>query len=199
MGNNLININQSYITNEKEYSDMLYGEISLDNKKSVSDTRIKMLNNLNIDIEKKIDDKKRFRSKDIGFNSPSSESYFKISEDGEIDIYANGDCRVGFRPSLNTINLFAQNFNVDVKNININCDRMGLNINGFVLNPFIYEACATGYDKNSYRDLIFTGTARTWNDGLLNPDWTRTDVGFKPFFPMIQDKIEAEIDQKNGW
>ena len=198
MNNNLINVNKNYITDENEYSDLIYGDISLDNLTSLSDTRINTLNNKKIDLEKSIKTKNKFNEKDIGLNSPTSEAYFMIREEGDIDVYSSNNCRISLRGN-NTINLFTHNFNIQSKKINIKCDPMGIKINGYVLNPIIFTACDTGLDKNSWRDLTLSASARTWNDGLLNPGYCRMDMNFKPFFPTKEDETEKMLDIENGW
>lgn len=198
MNNNLINVNKNYITNENEYSDLIYGKVSLDNLTSLSDTRINTLNNKKIDIEQNLKVKNRFNSKDIGFNSPSSDAYFMIHENGDIDIYSSNNSRVSFING-DTINLFTHNFNIQSKKIDVKCDPMGIKINGYVLNPIIFTACDTGLDKTSWRDLTLSASARTWNDGLINPGYCRMDVNFKPFFPTVEDATERMLEIENGW
>ena len=198
MGNNLININQHYLTDDNEYNDVTRQKVSMDNMTSAYGTKIRNLNNRKIDITEKLIDKSKFNGKDIGFNSPSSDSYFMLRKNGDIEAYSSDDCRMSFLNG-DTINLFAHNFNIQSKKINVKCDPMGIKINGYVLNPIIFTACDTGLDKNSWRDLTLSASARSWNDGLINPSYCRMDLNFKPFFPVKDDETEKAIELSNGW
>ena len=116
-----------------------------------------------------------------------------------MDLFSDQNCRMSFRPQSKTISLFAHNFNIQSKQVNIKCDPMGFKINGYVLNPLIYTACRTGLDKESYRDLTIHATARMWNDSMVTPGYSREDIFFKPFFPIKDNQVEKELEATNGW
>lgn len=198
MSNRLIALDINSFNNNN-YSPVNINNTGADNK--ISDEKIELseLNNKKVDLDALRDKNQIFDKEDIGFNSPSSDGFIRIKKNGDININSNPSTEIRMNNDQGTIGLFGKCINLQANNINIKCDDLGLKINDFVLNPFIYKMCMNDLNLTEYRDLMLNGTVRLWNSGTLEGGWIRENISFKPFFPTKLIDEEKNMDTLIGW
>lgn len=198
MANRLIALDERQFSNDN-YEPVHIYNTGVDNK--VSDEKIELseLNNTKIDIDTIKDKDKEFGRKDVGINSPTSSAFLRLKENGDVNISSNASTEINLNHETGTISLFGKCINLQANDVNIKCDDLGLKINNFVLNPFIYKMCLNDLNKNEYRDLMLEATVRRWNDGTAEGGWMRDNISFKPFYPIKTIDEEKEMDELIGW
>lgn len=195
----LSNLNNNLIQDNGDYADFVTASTGLDNKKSYLEGALKEKSNQGLDLEDKVLKQYQFNNKDIGFNSPTSDSFIRLKENGIIEVLANEKTGVCIDPIKKNINIFADHINLKASVINHECEPMGFRINGYALNPLFYHMCNNGLSKTTISDFTVYGHGRVWKEGLMGPGYVRDVVEFKPFFPLGQDTMQLQLDAQSGW
>jgi hypothetical protein len=112
---------------------------------------------------------------EVALKHPMIDAIVRITDDGCVDIFANGSLGIRLDPNTESLNIYGENINLFGKKINIKTKTDGLVWNDHYFNPQSY------YESDTERDQYLSGDKEYWvYDDIKGWHWERKTWRYKP-------------------
>lgn len=137
-----------------------------------------------------VQEEDRFRPNEVGITHPENEGYFRIKDNGDIEIMASSECGIIIHPARNTITLVADNIKFLTK------EHGGLRWNGQLFNEmadtFNEPALVPASDDDSYG--LYNGVEQFLYDDTDDEEQIVALAGDLP--PEIAELLSKTSDKR---
>ena len=127
-----------------------------------------------------------------GFRNESTNSHVKISNNGNVEMFAGDDAGIIVNDKYDTVSAFGYGVNVHSQYLNISTTPSGLRWNGYIYNPQLYQLLD--------QDLLLDASVRYWVEATKDKPahWERKSITLKPFIEVSGNDEFAGILNELG-
>lgn len=185
----------NYIKNENKTAN----DTHIENKVSPYKTILTELKNTEYNVNQEYNDQFKYQAKEVGLNHPTQEAFVKLKDNGDVQIIADSNTGINLNNEHKTINLYGRGININSEVLDIKTEHLLLN--GYKLNPLLYELCNLDFGVDNLSDLKLDATVRKWvynNNYIAGGYYEERYIKITPFLPINEDSTMETILDKIG-